>query len=73
MCRLKDVLNKKISLPSNGALSLHHQEDGLVLKSPNMTENDGLQALMSDRRFQSLLKNSRIFCCSDWESDKDLI
>ena len=45
-------------------MSLGHQEVDLALKSPNMTETDGLQALMSDSRcskFVKKLSNSSLF------------
>ena len=55
------VLNKNFFSPSNGSLSLHHQKDDLVLKSPHMTENDGLQALMSYLRCPKFVKKLSIF------------
>ena len=59
-----DVLNEKSFLPSNESMPLDNQEVHLALKSPNMTESDGLQPLMSDKRCSNFVKkllNSLLF------------
>ena len=50
-------------------MSLDHQDVDLALKSPNMTETNGLWALMSEGDVQRLLKSFQILRCFDWESD----
>ena len=52
-----DVLNEKSFEPSNESMSIDHQEVDLALKSPNMTETDGLRTLMSNRRCSKFVKN----------------
>ena len=47
---------KKSFAPSNNSKSLDHQEVDVALKSPNMTETDGLRALMSDKTCSNFVK-----------------
>ena len=59
-----NVLNEKSFVPSNESMSLDHQEVDLASKLPNMTETDGLRALMSDKRsskFAKKFSNSSLF------------
>ena len=44
------VLNEKSFVTFIESMLLDHQEIDLALKPPNMTETDGLRAMMSDRR-----------------------
>ena len=63
------MLNEKTFVPSNESMSLDHQVVDLALKSPNITETNGLWALMSEGDVQRLLKSFQILRCFDWESD----
>ena len=65
-----DVLNEKSFVASNESMPLDHQEVDLTLKSPNMTDTDGLRLLMSDKRcsnFVKKLSNSSLFGLGEWQ------
>ena len=48
-------------LPFAESMSLEHQEVDIALKSPNMTETDGLRALIGDRRCSKFVKAFEFF------------
>ena len=53
---LRKLVNKKLD-PSVVSMSLHHNEEDLELKSPVITNKDGLRSFISLKRFSKLDKN----------------